>query len=102
MKMVLPSSYTIGYHGLEDLPVETVNDRTIGSLADVVEALRRPVGGFHTIVLQPNLYRREIVLDAPGLEAATAQILEEYRIPAALRLPDAVPPDPGPPCPGDN
>lgn len=101
MTTILPSSYTIGYHGLEDLPVETVNDRTIGSLADVVEALRRPAGGFHTIVLQPNPYRREIVLDAPGLEAATAQILEEYRIPAALRLSSAVLPDTGPNCPGD-
>ncbi len=102
LKTVLPSSYTIGYQGLEDLPIETVNDQAIDSLEDVVEALRRPVDGLHTIVLEPNGYRREIVLDAEGMEAATKQIMDEYHIPEAMRLSAALPSDPGPPCPGDN
>lgn len=102
MKGVLPSPYTTGYHGLEDLVVETVNSVAVDSIAEVDEALRHPRGGFHTIVLEPNAYRREIVLDAAGLDEATAQILEEYRIPEARRLSATLPPDPGPHCPGDT
>jgi hypothetical protein len=101
MKGVLPSAYTIGYHDLEDLPVESVNGLPVDSIEDVDQALRRPVDGFHTIVLAPNGGRREIVLDAAGLEAATADIMQEYSLPAARRLPAALPADPGPPCPGD-
>jgi hypothetical protein len=102
LKTVLPSTYTIGYHGLEDLPVETVNGQAVDSLEDMVEALRRPVDGLHTIVLEPNGYRGEIVLDAEGMMAATAQIMEEFHIPEAVRLSTPLAPDPGPPCPGDN
>jgi hypothetical protein len=102
LKSVFPSSYTIGYHELEDLPVEAVNGQAVDSLEDVVEALRRPAGGLHTIVLKPNGYRREIVLDAEGMEAATAQIMEEFHVPQAVRLSASLPADPGPPCPGDN
>lgn len=102
LKMVLPSSYTIGYQGLEDLPLETVNGLAVDSIEKVVEALRHPVAGFHSIVLAPNGSRREIVLDAQGLDAATKEILEEYRIPAALRLSTSPLPEPGPLCPGDN
>jgi hypothetical protein len=101
LKAVLPSSYTIGYQGLEDLPVETINGMPVDAIEDVDEALRRPVDGFHTIVLVPNGSRREVILDARGLEAATAQIVEEYHIPAARRLSAAPPADAGPPCPGD-
>ena len=102
LKSVLPSSYTIGYHGLEDLPIEAVNGQAVDSLEDVVEALRRPADGLHTIVLEPNGDRREIVLDAEGMEAATAQIMEEFHVPQAVRLSASLPSDPGPPCPGDN
>jgi hypothetical protein len=102
LKSVLPSSYTIGYYGLEDLPVEAVNGQAVDSLEDVVEALRHPAGGLHTIVLAPNGYRREIVLGAEGMEAATAQIVEEFHVPEAVRLSASLPSDPGPPCPGDN
>jgi hypothetical protein len=101
LKGVIPSSYTIGYHGLEDLPVVSVNGVPVDSLADVDEALRSPADDYHTIVLEPNGDTREVVLDAAGLEAATDEILEEYRIPSARRLPAAPPPDPGPACPGD-
>ncbi len=101
LKAVLPSEYSIGYEGLEDQPVETINGLPIDSIADVDEALRRPEGGFHTIVLARDSVRREIVLDAAGLEAATAQILEDYRIPAAKRLPVTPLPDPRVVCPGD-
>jgi PDZ domain len=101
MKSVLPSPYTIGYHDLEDLPVESVNGVTVDSLEKVDQALQHPVNGFHTIRFAPNAFVRDIVLDASRLEEATRQILEEYRIPEAKRLPASPPPDPGTSCPGD-
>jgi len=101
LKSVLPSGYAIGYEGLEDQPVETINGLPIDSIADVDDALRRPEGEFHTIVLSRDSVRREIVLDAAGLEAATAHILEDYRIPAAKRLPASPLPEPPVACPGD-
>jgi len=75
------------------VPVDTIDK--------LDQALSRPVDGLHTFVLAPNPFVREIVLEASGLEAATSQILEEYGIPAAKRLPASPPPDGGPTCPGD-
>ncbi|HKQ62269.1 MAG TPA: hypothetical protein VJS92_13340 [Candidatus Polarisedimenticolaceae bacterium] len=96
---VLPAPYTVGYEDLEDLVVEQIDGRPIDGLAAAADALHRPTGEFHTIGLAPNPRLAEVVLDAATLESATAQVLEQYRIPAAMRLPAAAPPDPGPPCP---
>jgi S1-C subfamily serine protease len=98
---VLPSPYNVGYQGLSDVVVERINDTTIDSIPDVVAAFEHPVNGFHTIVLEPNSDRREIVLDASQFDSATAEILEHYGIPAASRMPSSAPPDGGPACPGD-
>jgi S1-C subfamily serine protease len=98
---VLPSPYNVGYETIRDLVVERINDRPIGSMTDVFEAFTAPKEGFHTIALAPNLVRSEIVLDAAALEAATAEILEAYRIPRAGRLPASPLPDPNVSCPGD-
>jgi hypothetical protein len=101
LKSVLPSEYNIGYQDLEDQVVEAINGLPIDSIADVDEALRRPEGEFQRIVLSPDSVRREIILDAAGLEEATAGILEDYRIPAAVRLPAPLATDPPVDCPGD-
>lgn len=98
---VVPTEYTVGYESLSDLVVAAVNGRKVESIAEVADALSRPEGGFDTIELEPNPDRREIVLDAEGLAAATARVLEEYGIPAAQRLDRAPLPDGGPACPGD-
>jgi hypothetical protein len=97
---VLPAPYNVGYESLRDLPVEIINGRRIDSVAEAAEAFRHPRDGFHTIVLEPNTSRREIVLDAERFESATAEILEAYRVPEAMRLPAADPPAGGPVCPG--
>jgi hypothetical protein len=98
---VLPSPYNVGYHDLEDAAVETINDRPIDSIPDVVEAFQRPIDGFHTIVFEPYALPRVVVLDAGQLDAATSEILEHYRIPQPSRMPSSAPPDGGPECPGD-
>ncbi|MFQ5766458.1 MAG: PDZ domain-containing protein [Acidobacteriota bacterium] len=98
---VLPSHYNVGYQNLRDVVVEEINSFPIDSILDVAEALKHPRNGFHTFVLEPGSSRREIVLDADGLHAATAEILEQYRIPQPARMPATPPPDGGPDCPGD-
>lgn len=96
---VLPSPYTTGYEELAELPVARVNGREIGSLADLEAAFRSPDGRFHTIRLEPNAVRSEIVLDATGFEAATKALVEEFGIPDRARLALLPLPDPGPECP---
>jgi len=98
---VLPAAFNVGYQDVRNAVVERINGRAADSLSDIVEGLRRPEGGFHTISLAPGSDTREIVLDAGALEAATHDILETYQVPLAARLPREAPPDPGPDCPGD-
>jgi hypothetical protein len=98
---VFPSEYTLGYQDVQDAVVEIVNGRAVDGIDDVVEALRAPQDGYHVFVLAPDDASREIVLDAAALESETARILEDYRIPEAVRLAAAPPPPLGPACPGD-
>ena len=83
---VLPDPYNQGYHSLSNLAVEQVNGLPVDSVADIHEALQHPQDGFHVITLQPNSIRRQIVLDATTLDAATATILANYDIPPPARL----------------
>jgi S1-C subfamily serine protease len=100
LSRVLPAALNLGYHDLADLAVREINGRAIDSLAGVEEALQDPREGFHQVVFQPNEERAELVLDGRGFEAASARILEEYGVTAALRRPAAPPPDLGPECRG--
>ena len=86
LSTVLPSAYNLGYHDVSDLEVARVNGRPVDSVAKVVEALQHPEGQFHRIELRPNFVRNEIVLDAAGLEKATEEVLQAYRIPEPVRL----------------
>ncbi len=83
---VLPSAYNLGYHDVSDLEVVRVNGKVVDSVAKVAEALQHPVDGVERIELRPNFVRNEIVLDAAGMDAATQEVLEAYRIPAPARL----------------
>jgi S1-C subfamily serine protease len=85
---VLPSAYNLGYHDVSDLEVAQVNGRPVDSVAQVAEAMQHPEDGFHRIELKPNFVRNEIVLDVAGLDAATRDALEAYRIPGAMRRVD--------------
>jgi hypothetical protein len=98
---VLPSAFNVGYQDARDTIVERINGRPIDSLASVVQAFEQPQNGFHTLALAPGTGWREIVLDASLLGAATSAVLEQYRVPAAQRLPNQDPPTPESSCPGD-
>lgn len=95
---VLPAAYNLGYHDLENLPVREINGRAVDSIAAADEAFRHPVEGFHRVVFIPNERRAEVVLDAAGFEAASAEILAAYGVPAALRRDERPLPELGPEC----
>jgi S1-C subfamily serine protease len=98
---ILPAPYNVGYEGLSDVVVESINGRPIDSIPDVVDAFDEPAGGFHTVVLAPSSSRREIVLDASRFAEATAEILAHYSIPEAARMPSMALPEGDADCPGD-
>ena len=82
---VLPDAYNLGYHGLANLVVESVNGIPTTSLSSLEEGFRAPADGVHRIVFEPNPTRREVVLDAAGYGAATSRILARYGIPEGTR-----------------
>ena len=98
---VLPSPYNIGYQNLRDEIVERINGHVVGGILDVVEALKTPLNGFHVLELSRDSSRGEIVLDAGAFDAATAEIIETYRVPAAVRLPEFAAPPGGGDCAGE-
>jgi S1-C subfamily serine protease len=76
---VLSDAVNEGYHEYGNLVVTTVNRRRIGSLPDVIDALRHPDGRFHIIETESGVL---IVLDAAEAERAQAAILERYGLTA--------------------
>jgi hypothetical protein len=86
LSQVLPDPYNLGYHQLANRALAEINGRSVDSIADADEAFRHPIGGFHRLKFYRDDLRREVVLDAAGFEESTARILENYDIPARVRL----------------
>jgi len=95
---VLPAAYNIGYHGVADLPVKSINGYPIDSIAGAAQAFERPTDDLHRVVFYPNSTIRQIVLDGATFEAATQAILSAYEVPDRLRLPEVELPDLGAQC----
>ena len=95
---VLPDTYNLGYHGLANLVVESVNGVPATSLPSLEEGFRQPADGVHRIVFEPNPTRREVVLDGMGFAAATARILDHYGVPEGSRRERSPPPESEPAC----
>ncbi len=102
VSQVLPAAYNIGYHGVADLAVKSVNGFEIDSIADVAQAFTQPKDDLHRIVFYPNSTIREVILDRETFEEATQTILSAYDIPSRLRLADGELPDLGPECPQED
>jgi S1-C subfamily serine protease len=98
LSRVLPAPYNIGYHGVADLPVESINGVEIDSIADLEQGFAQPKDGLHRVVFYPNSSIGEVVLDATAFEQATEAILSAYEIPKRLRRSAREPPDLGPRC----
>lgn len=94
---VLADTYNLGYHGLSDLVVDSVNGQPVDALEDVKAALEAPEGGFHVVRFRPNVRMAEAVLDASTFAEASARIAAAYGITETWRAP-APPPDLGPAC----
>ncbi len=86
LAQVLPDAHNLGYHQLANLAVTEINGRSVDSIADADEAFRHPVGEFHRVKFYRDDLRREVVLDAAGFQESTARILENYNIPARIRI----------------
>ena len=86
LSQVLPDAHNLGYHQLANLAVSEINGRSVDSIADADEAFRHPVGEFHRVKFYRDDLRREVVLDAAGFQESTARILENYNIPARIRI----------------
>jgi len=99
VSQVLPAAYNIGYHGIDNLPVQSINGFAIDSIADAAQAFEQPDGELQRIVFHPNMTIREVILDRATFDAATQAITDAYEIPERLRLPSAELPDLGPECP---
>ncbi|MFQ5983710.1 MAG: PDZ domain-containing protein, partial [Woeseiaceae bacterium] len=96
---VLPAAYNIGYHGVANLLVKSINGIEIDSIAEAEEAFKQPKDDLHRIAFYPNFAVREVILDGPTLEEATQAILSAYDVPDRIRLPDSELPELGPDCP---
>jgi hypothetical protein len=86
LSQVLPDPHNLGYHHLANLALEEINGRRVDSVAAADEAFRHPVGGFHRLKFYRDDLRTEVVIDAAGFEEATTRVLENYDIPARIRL----------------
>jgi hypothetical protein len=82
LSQVFPDPYNIGYQEQKYLVVDQVNGQRIRFLAELRDALQKPVDGFHVIEFRPGEALRKIVLEAGAAEReATARVRENYRIP---------------------
>jgi hypothetical protein len=81
MSQVLPDDYNIGYQEQRALVVDKVNGQRVSRLADLQQALEKPVNGFHVIDLMQSDSLRRIVLAAGDTEKdATGRVLKRYGI----------------------
>ncbi len=81
MSQVLPDAFNIGYQDQKWLVVDKVNGQRISRLADLRQALDKPVDGFHVIELVQSDSLRRIVLTAGENEKeATTRVLKRYGI----------------------
>lgn len=98
---VLPSAFNLGYQDLRDVVIEKINGLRIGKIEDVIDALGRPRNGRHVIELTPESTQGQIVLDAATFDTATADIIQAYEVPAAIRPRQEILPAGGGDCAGD-
>lgn len=81
LSQVLPDIYNLGYQELKFLVVDEVNGSKVTRLAELREALKHPVNGFHQFEFVQSDSLRRLVLSADDQQAATRRVLARYRIP---------------------
>jgi S1-C subfamily serine protease len=84
LSQVLPTPDTIGYEDLENIVVTKVNGQPIKSLADLSEAAKKPVEGFHKIEFEED--PKLLFLDATSIQSNADELKKHYSLPALERL----------------
>jgi hypothetical protein len=80
LSQVLPDVYNLGYQDVKFLVVDEVNGQRINHLPDLLEALKKPVNGFHIIQFMQSDSLRRMVLAADDQQPATKRVLARYGI----------------------
>jgi S1-C subfamily serine protease len=78
LSQILAHDISLGYHSFSDLVVSKINGKPIGSMKDLLAALKTPVGKFHIIECEDG---KQVIIDATKAEAAHKEIMERYGIP---------------------
>lgn len=76
---VIPTPFTIGYENLNNLVIQKINGREIHKLADVVQALKSPLNGFHKFETEQPPHA--LYLDPGEIPSIHNMIKQRYRIP---------------------
>ena len=80
LSLVLPDAHNLGYQDSRYLVVNKLNGRRVTRLADLLEAIKHPVEGFHILEFRDGDSMQRMVLDAGETEAATRRVLQRYGI----------------------
>jgi S1-C subfamily serine protease len=75
--MVLADEINHGYHGIRNVVIAKINDQTISTMKDVVDAIENNNGIYHEIEDDTG---RKIILRRDQLENYSSRILQTYRI----------------------
>lgn len=84
LSQVLPANGTIGYDDFSYLVVKKVNGKEIESLADLAEAVKTPINGFHVITTEDD--PKQLELSAAEVEQEAQALQKNYGLPALQRL----------------
>ncbi|MEI8293490.1 MAG: PDZ domain-containing protein [bacterium] len=84
LSQVLPTADSTGYEDLGNLVVTKLNGRQIKSIADLSDAVKHPMDGFHKIEFEED--PKIIFLDAASVEANKEALKMHYSLPALERL----------------
>jgi len=80
LSQVMPDLYNIGYQDSRQIVLEKLNGQKVNYLADLQQALKRPMNGFHIFEFMKGDTLQRIVLDAAKLDEATKRVLDHYGI----------------------
>lgn len=78
LSKVMAHEVNQGYHEISNSIVLKVNGNTIGSMADLSPAFKKPEGSYHIVELEDGL---KIILSATEAEKSHGEILINYNIP---------------------
>lgn len=92
LTQLLAHELMVGYEDLENVLLHTLNDTPVRNLAHLWELIESCSGDFLNFGLQNNLC---LVLKAEAAKKATAEVLEQHGIPAAMSPDLAKAPDAG-------